>query len=199
MPSVLGLELGDPPAAWAALGLGVARGRCRIGGVELALTGAGGGIRGWTLAGVGGPTALDGLPTRWAGVPAGEPQPAAVHPLGALGIDHVVITRDALERTSAALAATGAEVRRIREPPEAPVRQAFHRLGEVVAEVVEAPGGPVSFWGLAVVVADLDAAAARLAPARATVQPGRRIATVRREAGVGTRLALMTPRPRALG
>jgi hypothetical protein len=45
---------------------------------------------------------------------------------------------------------------------------------------------------------DLDATAAvlgeRLGAVRDAVQPGRRIATVRREAGLGTPLAFMTPR-----
>ena len=59
-----------------------------------------------------------------------------------------------------------------------------------------APGAPATFWGLVFVVADLDAAGAvlgdRLGPARDAVQPGRRIATVRREAGLGLPVALIT-------
>ena len=53
-------------------------------------------------------------------------------------------------------------------------------------------------WGLVVVVADLDAAVEatgdRSAPRKDAVQPGRRIATVRPEAGLSVPLALMTPR-----
>jgi hypothetical protein len=48
------------------------------------------------------------------------------------------------------------------------------------------------------VVDDLEAAAERLGDrlgrVKDAVQPGRRIATVRREAGLGVPLALMTPR-----
>ena len=43
---------------------------------------------------------------------------------------------------------------------------------------------------------DIDAAAALAGrPPRAAVQPGRRILTVPREAGLSTALALITPRP----
>jgi hypothetical protein len=124
----------------------------------------------------------------------------AAHPLGAQSIDHLVIATDSLSRTSAAIAAaTGAEVRRVREAGE--VRQGFHRFGGLIVEVVERVGlapGPASIWGLALVVDDLDAACARLGAElidepRDAVQPGRRIATLRVAAGVGIPLALMTP------
>jgi hypothetical protein len=76
---------------------------------------------------------------------------------------------------------------------------AFHRLGPLVLEVVGGGERP-ALWGLVVVVADLDACARELAPllgdVRAAVQSGRRIATVRAEAGVPVALALMTPQPR---
>ena len=50
------------------------------------------------------------------------------HPLGAIGLDHVVVTTDSLERTCAAIeAATGAPLKRVREVGE--IRQGFHRLG----------------------------------------------------------------------
>jgi hypothetical protein len=59
--------------------------------------------------------------------------------------------------------------------------------------------GPAAFWGLTLVSADLDATRAALgdeligAP-RDAVQAGRRIATVRRSAGLGTAVAVMSPR-----
>jgi hypothetical protein len=56
--------------------------------------------------------------------------------------------------------------------------------------------GPARFWGITFAVADLDAAAAllgdRLGSIRDAVQPGRRIATIRREAGVGLPVALIS-------
>ena len=92
--------------------------------------------------------------------------------------------------------AAGGDERRRGGPPELPARMAFVRFGALVVEVAEAPGGPPRFWGLTVTVADIDAAAARVGrPPRDAVQPGRRILTVPREAGLSTALAMITPRP----
>jgi hypothetical protein len=160
------------------------------------------GIAGWRVRGLArGGGMLDGLATEASDAPEREPAPASAHELGVAGVDHVVVATPDLERTFAALDAAGLELRRVREAgPEA--RQGFYRLGPCILEVVgprEANGdGPASFWGLVLVVEDLDAAAARLGPLlgapRDAVQEGRRIATVRREAGLGTAVALMTPR-----
>ena len=95
-------------------------------------------------------------------------------------------------------------------PAGAP-RQAFFRLGHEIleliqepAEVIERAGGPdrpARFWGLALLVEDLDRAAERFAPhlsdVRPAVQPGRRIASVRRSAGLAVPLALMSQDERA--
>jgi hypothetical protein len=122
------------------------------------------------------------------------------HPLGAQAIDHVVIATDSLARTSAAFtAATGAELKRVREAGA--VRQGFHRLGGLFVEVVEhdgLPAGPATIWGLALVVDDLEAACALLgddlvSEPRDAVQPGRRIATVRPAAGLDIPVALLSP------
>jgi hypothetical protein len=154
------------------------------------------GLVGWRVRGL--PDGeIDGLATRASDAPAG----AAQHPLGAIAVDHVVAATPDLERTLAALQAAGLELRRVRDAgPDA--RQGFFNLGTAVLEVVGprvADGdGPASFWGLVLVVEDIDAAAARLGDLagspRDAVQTGRRIITVRREAGLGTAVALMTPR-----
>jgi len=121
------------------------------------------------------------------------------HPNGALVVDHVVALTDDMARSLAALAAAGLEPSRMREPPEAPVRQAFINLRTLILEVVEVEGDAPALWGVTVVVSDLDACARDLGPLlgepRAAVQPGRRIATVSRDARLPTALALMTPRP----
>ena len=130
-----------------------------------------------------------------------EPAPAepGEHPNGATVVDHVVALTDDMERTLAALEAAGLEVRRMREPPEAPVRQAFINLRTLILEIVEVEGDGPAMWGVTVVVADLDATARRLGTLLGTprdaVQPGRRIATVGPEAGLPHALAFMTPRP----
>ena len=115
-------------------------------------------------------------------------------------MDHVVVFTPALGRTIAALEEAGIELRRVREPsePGPPVHQAFFRLGEVILEVVERPKGDggAAFWGITLAVADIDASADLLGDllgnVHAAVQPGRRIATVRREAGLGVPVALIS-------
>ena len=185
---------------------------CRVGGVPIRLAGreAGRGVVGWSLRGVASDL-LDGLPTERVDgarldAPAADPPP---HPNGVTALDHVVAIAPALDRTLAALQAAGLDLRRMREEPTpagAP-RQAFFRLGDVILEVVQAPeeaidrsggpDGPAFFWGLAFKVADLDATVAflgeeRCTPPRPAVQPGRRIATLRRAAGLSVPVALMT-------
>lgn len=199
------LEIGGAAEPWAELGLRLdPDGACRLGAVTLRFTGEGeGGIRGWTLSGAPGEGDVDGLPTRHLpAVPPPEPAPA--HPNGALRLDHVVVMSPDLDRTFAALEAAGLDLRRVRDAgtPEHPVRQGFYRVGEAILEVVGDvdPPGPARFWGLVIVVSDLDALAVRLGERlgrpRDAVQPDRRIATVRDEAGLGLPVAVMTQPPR---
>jgi hypothetical protein len=156
------------------------------------------GIVGWELSGIEDITDIDGLDT----VVADPLAPIfAAHPLGASGLDHVVVSTPDLERTSAAItSATGCELKRIREIGA--LRQGFHRIGRggLIVELVEradAPAGPAEFWGLVLIVDDLDAAcdligADRVSPPKDAVQPGRRIATIRADVGLGLPVALMT-------
>lgn len=193
------LVIADPPEAWEAIGFAVEGEVARVGSVRLRFAGrdAGDGIVGWSLRDVMS-TELDGLPTRVSNSPL--PDAAPEHPNGAVSLDHVVVNTPDLDRTNAALEAADLSLRRVREAgtPENPLRMAFFRLGEVILEVVGPAGedGPARFWGLVVVVEDLDAAAEllddRLGTIRDAVQPGRRIATVRRDAGLGSAVALMT-------
>jgi hypothetical protein len=201
------LVVGDEPEAWSALGFALDGDTCVVGGVRLGFTGpgAGRGLAGWSLRGVD-TTELDGLPTTRSA--RGEPQGQPVHPNGITALDHVVAITPALERTVAALQGAGLDLRHIREEPTpagAP-RQAFFRLGSTILEVVQEPaeateraGGnrPAFFWGLAFVAADLettvDCLGDRVSEIRPAVQPGRRIATLRRSAGLGVPIALMTP------
>lgn len=201
------LTVADSPAAWAALGFAVEGEVCVVGEVRIRLagSGAGKGLRGWSLRGAA-TTDLDGLATARSERPALSAAPP--HPNGITAIDHVVAMTPALERTVAALEAAGLDLRRIREEPTpagAP-RQAFFRLGATILEVVQEPpeaieraGGdhPAFFWGLAFLAPDLEATAAALGEhageVRPAVQPDRRIATVRRSAGLSLPVALMSP------
>jgi hypothetical protein len=133
--------------------------------------------------------------------PTEERPPTGAHPIGATYIDHVVVLTPDLERTSAAFEAIGVQRRRVREveTDDGLLRQGFFRLGEVIVEVVTHPGideGPARFWGITFTVEDLDACAEllgdRLGSIRDAVQPGRRIATVRRQAELGLPVALMS-------
>lgn len=178
---------GGEPAAWARLGFAVKEdGSARVGGLRV-VTGADE-LR-VEAAGLG-EERPDGLPivaTDAAPVEPGD------HPNGAIAIDHVVAFTDDLDRTTAALERAGAPLRRRAEPrPGTPM--AFHRLGPLVLELVQTGARP-SLWGFVVVVADLDAAGPLLGAPRPAVQPGRRIATVRPEAGLPVALAFMTPQP----
>jgi hypothetical protein len=201
------LTVADASSAWVALGFLVDGDTCVVGDVRIRLAGsdAGKGLTGWSLRDVE-TTELDGLATTRSDrqPPGGSP----AHPNGITALDHVVAITPALERTVAALQGAGLDLRRIREEPTpagAP-RQAFFRLGATVLEVVQepaeaiergGPGRPAFFWGLAFVAPDLDATVAELgesvSEARPAIQPGRRIATLRRSAGLALPVALLTP------
>lgn len=203
-PLLRALRLADDPTVWERLGFAVgAGGVVRLGGVDLELVGAGRGrgIVGWRIEGVDPDAELDGLPP--AGGLAEGAGAEVAHPNGAVAVDHVVAATPDVARTLGALAAAGLEPRRVREAGEA--RQAFYVLGTALLELAgpataaeDDPAGPARLWGLVVVVEDLDALAARLGDELGTirdaVQTGRRIATLRQEAGVSTALAFLTPR-----
>ena len=155
------------------------------------------GLAAWSLRGAARDGDLDGLPTE---VSEREPPAPGKHPLGASKVDHLVVMTPELERTVDALRNAGLDLRRVREPgePGPPLRQAFVRAGEAIVEVVESEEldeGPARFWGITFRVADIDRAAEAagegLGTIRDAVQPGRRIATARREAGLGLPVALI--------
>lgn len=192
------LSLGSPPAAWQRMGFALRDGAIVVGSTVLRPTGSGGGIGGWILAGVEN-VGLDGLATRVVAEAPPVPEPPD-HPNGALRIDHIVVRTPSLDRTVAALDDAGLQLRRTREAGRG-IRQGFVWVGDTILELVEEPGAdsaaPAAFWGLVVVVADIERAVAAAGEAlgrvRDAVQPGRRIATVRDSAGVGVPLAFMTP------
>lgn len=193
-PELDELVIGDPPEAWEALGFAVADGVAAVGGVRIRPAGTGGGIAGWSLRGIAGAVDLDGLPTSVSDAP--PPRPVA-HPLGVTAVDHVVALTPNFDRTTSKLRAAGLDYRSTREAGNG-FRQAFFVLGPCLLELGGPADGEVRFWGLTLVVDDLDAAAARLGDrlgrVKDAVQLGRRIATVRRQAGLGVPVALMTPR-----
>ena len=193
---LVALEVGDPPEAWQALGFSVSPDRAiELGGVRLQLGADGEGIVSWTLRGIDRTDEIDGLPTRVIDQSVAR-DVVGSHPNGAIAVDHVVIVTADFDRTAAAVAAAGMPLRREAERNGA--RQGFRRLGPAIMEIVQAPDvGGTRFWGLVVIVSDLDALAERfgdlLSEIRPAVQPGRRIAPLRSKAGLGPAVAFMDP------
>jgi hypothetical protein len=207
-PTIDELLLADDPERWARLGFDVRDGCCTLGAVRLRFVDAADarGIVGWSLRDVAG-TALDGLATTRSRRAPRAPLPDE-HPNGVLTIDHVVAMSPDLDRSVAALQKAGLRLRRIREEPT-PVgapRQAFFRLGAEILELIQEPadvveraareGGGTRFWGVALRARDLERTAGALGEhvgsIRPAVQPGRRIATLRRSAGVAIPVAFMS-------
>lgn len=202
--------VGDAREAWEAAGFAVDDdGTSRIGSVRVRLVGreVGKRILGWSLRGApAAPLAagrLDGLPTTSSDAEPAEP---AAHPNGATHIDHVVLLTPDLARTVAALGALGIDPRGERDTDSygPPMRQVFFRLGEVILELIGQPdtagAGDPGFFGLAITVADLDAAADHLGDhlgsVKDAVQEGRQIATLRhRDLGMSVATAFMSPEP----
>jgi hypothetical protein len=188
------LALGDAPEVWRRLGFTVSGDVVALGGVRLRLGAEGEGIVGWRLRGLTANHDLDGL----GACPSHDPPPEPVeHPIGATAVDHVVALTPQFDRTVRSLREAGLDFRRERDAGGG-FRQAFFKLGPCLLELGGPAEGEVRFWGLTLVVDDLDAAAQRLGDRlgriKDAVQPGRRIATLRAEAGVGVPMALMTPR-----
>lgn len=198
-PELAELVIADPPQPWRELGFDVDdRGHMDIGGVRVRLGGEGGGITAWSLMRVNAMGSIDGLATPVPRVL--HPPPFRTHPNGATGIDHVVILSSSLDRTSAAFARAGIELKRAQESERG--RMGFRRLGPAILEVVERDdleAEEARFWGLAVVVIDIDSLAEqlgdRLGPIKQAIQPGRRIAALQGGVGISAPLAFMSPEP----
>jgi hypothetical protein len=202
-PELAGLRIADPPERWRDLGFAVEHERIELGGVTIGLGAGGSGITGWTLRYAGEISAvstanaarrLPGLPTS---ITTAAPAPPTTHPNGATALDHVVILTPDFDRTAARLADASMPLRRVRDAGG--FRQGFRRLGPAIMEIVEAPGEPGDphFWGLVIIVSDLEALRERLHPnlgeIRGAVQPGRHIATLSGRAGLSTKVAFMDP------
>jgi hypothetical protein len=148
---------------------------------------------------------VDGVPTYEEEVPAGE---APTNALGAIQVDHVVLATPDLGRTVEAFElALRTPVRRLRTEPTgsgARLHQAFFRLGEAIFEIVGPPEVDPQYAaesarvsGVVLSVLDLDAVYERLGPEHCSapkpaVQPGKRIATIRKSAGLGHPVALLS-------
>ena len=198
------LVIGGPRANWAQVGINFSHeGVFAIGEVLLRIDEAlPPGMHSWALSNIDSTVvSIDGIST--TGNVANdriEHNDAQGFVLTPLGVDHVVVNTPDLERTSLALhEATGAELKRIRDAGNG-VRQGFHRLGDVIIEIVSAPSMPpgnASLWGFVLNVADVHEVAAYLgpdvlSPPKPAVQKNRLIATFRGAVGLGVPVALMS-------
>jgi len=125
-PGLDELHITDPPERWKALGVAVGDdGVAQVGTIRLRFGAA---QPAWRVRGLADGD-LDGLTTLGSDAPAREPAPASAHPLGAVGVDHLVVASPDLDRTFAALERAGLERRRVREAgPNA--RQGFYVVGD---------------------------------------------------------------------
>ena len=159
----------DDPVAWERLGFTLRDGAVHLGGVRIVF----GDEWGWKL-----------------GKAAAE---EVEHRNGATGIDHVVLLTDDFDATVERLRSDGLDYRRTRDagPAHTGRRQAFFVLGPCLLEVAGPIDGGERLWGVTLIADDLEPFGGRIKDA---VQPGRRITTVPREAGLRIPLAVMTPR-----
>ncbi len=206
-PTIDSITVADDADRWASLGFAVEDGVCALGSVELRFSGgdSGRGILGWSLRDVLS-TELDGLRDELSTAPGREPAPA--HENGVAAIDHVVAMSPFFERSVER--AAGCRARPAPYPRRAdgrgsaaagllparrrdPRARAGARGDRGAGRRARSPGallgaraarrGPRRDGR--------DARAARRADPRA-VQPGRRIATIRRSAGLAVPVALMS-------
>ena len=208
-PRLVGLEVDDHPDAWRRAGFTVTGETFVAGGVTVRLLGGqrGHGVR---SASLDPPVTdeVDGL--RLVAAPAAPVEgptsrtTAPAHPNGVTAIDHVVVSSDDVERTTAALAACGLSPRRTvvgaRGDGDDEIVYRFFLLGTCVLELVGPTrgggDGPARFAGLAFTTERIDELGTLAGTPRDAVQPGRRIATLRGEdLGISVPTAFLTPRP----
>jgi hypothetical protein len=198
------LVIGGSRANWAQVGINFSQdGVFAIGEIVLRIDESlPAGLHSWALTNIDSTiSSIDGIPTTEVLIDSQQSK-NETHEfvLKPLGMDHVVVNTPDLERTSGALHnVTGAELKRIRDAGNG-MRQGFHRLGEVIVEIVSAPSmpaGDASLWGFVINVADVNAVAAYLgpdvlSPPKPAVQKNRLIATFRGAVGLGVPVALMS-------
>jgi hypothetical protein len=198
-----GLQVADDPQVWSAMGFTVDGTSVVVGGVHVQLRGAEDGARrgltGWSFEPPW-PTSIDGLPVGSTSAAAGPTPADRTHPNGASAVDHVVVASPDVERTTAALGTAGIEPRRtvVGARGDDDVLYRFFLLGtcvlELIGPAVATGDGPARFVGLAFTTDAIDGLGDAASAPRPAVQPGRRIATVRRELGSSLPIAFLSPR-----
>lgn len=160
------------------------------------------GLVGWTIqCGRDAEVSIDGIPTTLVTDAEHLPRISQIGKQQAVGLDHVVVTTNNIDRTCAAIERElHLEVRRERQLGNGAV-QRFHKLDNTIIEVVAGPHVThegSQLWGMVVSVDDLFELCEELgdnftSPPKKATQPGRYISTVRGSVGLGIPFALMTP------
>lgn len=205
MNRLVALRVGGALTPWQAIGLTFDEFTCTLADVDVVVSGDSPGLHGWTIdIGRDEIIEIDGIRTTL--VSGSRPRPASsmIGHQTVIGLDHVVVNTDDIDRTTQAItAALGVEVRRERQLGNGAV-QRFHKLENTIIEVVTGPhiAQPgASLWGMVASVDDLFDLAEELgddvtSPPKKATQPGRYISTVRGSVGLGVPFALMTPHVR---
>ncbi len=202
MARITQLVVGGQPAAWSSIGLTFRDGLCSFGDVTLRLDPSlAPGLQSWSVSGCRQVGDIDGIPTICTEDASNVASVVDSSVIDIIGVDHVVVFTNDLERTSGEVdRVTGEPLKRIRDAGNG-VRQGFHRLASVIVEIVEQQRVEhTMLWGFVLTVGNLDDVARHmgpdvLSPPKDAVQPGRRIAAFRSGVGLGTAVALITPEP----
>lgn len=205
MNRLVALRVGGALTPWQAIGLTFDEFTCTLADVDVVVSGETPGLHGWTIdIGRDEIIEIDGIQTTLVSGTQPRPSLSTIGRQKVIGLDHVVVNTDDIDRTTQAItAALAVEVRRERQLGNGAV-QRFHKLENTIIEVVTGPHitqPGASLWGMVASVDDLFELAEELgddvtSPPKKATQPGRYISTVRGSVGLGVPFALMTPHVR---
>jgi hypothetical protein len=205
MNRLVALHVGGALTPWQAIGLMFDEHTCPLADVDIVVSGETPGLHGWTIdIGRDEIIEIDGIRTTLVSGTTPRPSLSTIGRQKVIGLDHVVVNTDNIDRTTTAItSALGLEVRRERQLGNGAV-QRFHKLDNTIIEVVTGPHitQPGAYlWGMVASVDDLFDLAEELgenttSPPKKATQPGRYISTVRGSVGLGVPFALMTPHVR---
>jgi len=202
MARLVALHAGGQRSPWQSIGLTCDDATCLLSDVLLLFSGNDAGLTGWTISSdKDDVVSVDGIPTTLASQFPSRPTQSTIGSQRIVGLDHVVVNTDDIDRTCSAITEVlGVEVRRERQLGNGAV-QRFHKLENTIIEVVSGPHVTTpgaSLWGMVVSVDDLfdyceEVGDAVTSPPKKATQPGRYISTVRSSVGLNIPFALMTP------
>jgi hypothetical protein len=205
MNRLVALHVGGALTPWQAIGLTFDELTCPLADVDIVVSGETPGLHGWTIdIGRDDVIEIDGIRTTLVSGTQPRQVSSVIGRQKVIGLDHVVVNTDDIDRTTQAItAALGLEVRRERQLGNGAV-QRFHKLDNTIIEVVTGPHitqPGASLWGMVASVDDLFDLAEELgenttSPPKKATQPGRYISTVRGSVGLSVPFALMTPHVR---